>query len=294
VKEQQSQVANQEMPALEQPPAEVKPPSAQHKDEERPHTESIYNAAPDILADQPAPSLLLPHHSFQANQPARESEKKQDNTRVIEYYDVFLFHNPNPTDTKWVTDLALHLTNKHKFRVWFRQWEMIPGESWQKALAHGLDLAICCAICVGQEGPGGWFSQVIERAKNRQAQDPSFRVIPVLLPSAPDGSLDRFDFLKLNVEADFRETDFDTALHILASGIRGIQPGQRQPPETDATGDTTINRKRLKSEEMLQHLDDLKQKELITDQIKEQYMQITMERVWLPEWLSNAKEDADG
>jgi hypothetical protein len=79
--------------------------------------------------------------------------------------------------------LATRLSDKpNNFQVWLDKWVLIPGESWQQAMARGLEQAKTCAVCIGQQTPKGWFREEVERALNRQTKDASFRVIPVILP----------------------------------------------------------------------------------------------------------------
>src|ERR1041385_3600409 len=97
-------------------------------------------------------------------------------------YDVFLSH-PHE-ESGWVEQLAAQLEDQHDFRVWLDKWVLIPGGSWQQAMAKGLDQARTCAVCVGGKTPDGWFREEIERALDIQTQRADFRAIPVLLPEA--------------------------------------------------------------------------------------------------------------
>jgi len=143
-------------------------------------------------------------------------------------YDVFLSHSH--ADSEWVEELAKRLHDTYAFRVWLDRWLLVPGRSWQQAMAKGLDRAGCCAVCIGSETPTGWFRQELERALDIQARSELFGVIPILLPAA---SLDYVpDFLSLRTWADFRNgKDHGYAFHVLTQGIRG-EPIGRWPPKT--------------------------------------------------------------
>lgn len=140
-------------------------------------------------------------------------------------YDVFLSHSHR--DAAWVENIARTLEDEQNFRVWLDKWILIPGQSFQQAMASGLDQAKCCVVCISDHTPEGWCQQEVERALNRQARDSSFRVIPILLPNAQTVNVD--NFLELRTWVDFRGSDSAYALHLLTSGIKGVSPG-RWPP----------------------------------------------------------------
>lgn len=145
-------------------------------------------------------------------------------------YSVFLSHSH--ADAEWVEDLAIRLEDAHQLRPWLDRWVLVPGKPWQRHMARGLQQATSCAVCLGTGTPRGWFEKEIEKALNRQAQDDSFRVIPVLLPGAdPEIAADlQQTFLDLNTWVDFRGSDsVDRAFHLLVCGIRGVAPGRWTP-----------------------------------------------------------------
>lgn len=143
-----------------------------------------------------------------------------------EHFDVFLSYSH--MDADWVEHLARRLEDEHGLRVWLDKWVLVAGQPWQQAMARGIDQAGCCAVCIGEYTPIGWFKREIESALDRQTRVPSFRVIPVLLPKAKRGNVD--DFLELNAWVDFRSSDQDYAFHVLVCGVKGISPG-RWPPK---------------------------------------------------------------
>lgn len=116
-----------------------------------------------------------------------------------EKFHVFLSHSHQ--DAIWVKDLAERLEDECSFRVWLDIWILIPGNPWQQEMARGLEQAGCCAVCIGKTTPMGWFKEEIQKALNRQTTDPSFRVIPVLLPNADPINVN--DFLELRTWVDF-------------------------------------------------------------------------------------------
>jgi hypothetical protein len=139
-------------------------------------------------------------------------------------YDVFLSYAK--ADAPWVEDLAIRLEDEHHFQVWLDSWLLVPGTGWQQAIARGLDQAKAFAVCISAPNMDGWLQRQTDRALDRQTRDESLRVIPVLLPKAEDVNLYNFTFLGLNVGVNFRDDDFDLALHRLVSGIKGVSPGR--------------------------------------------------------------------
>ncbi len=158
-------------------------------------------------------------HQLTSIQPKTTSSKS---TAQAEQFDVFLSYSH--TDAEWVEHLARRLEDEHGFRVWLDKWVLVPGQPWQQAMARGIDQAGCCAVCIGEYTPIGWFKREIERALDRQTKVSSFRVIPVLLPIAKRINVD--DFLELNTWVDFRGADQDYAFHVLVCGVKGIPPGR--------------------------------------------------------------------
>ena len=137
-------------------------------------------------------------------------------------YDTFLSHSHE--DAEWVEGIAKRLVDDYGFHVWIDKWVLVPGASWQQAMAKGLNETKTCLVFIGPRTPGGWFQQEIERALDIQSRDANFRVIPVLMPGATLVP----DFLRLRTWADFRK-DEDHALHVIVQGIRGEPVGRGDP-----------------------------------------------------------------
>ena len=142
--------------------------------------------------------------------------------------DAFLSHAH--ADAAWVEDMAGRLGDECGFNVWLDKWVLVPGKSWQQAMARGLEEASCCVVFLGARTPEGWCQQETERALDRQVRDQDFRFIPVLLPDAsadPEPS-----FVGLRTWADFREgQDEEYAFHVLRQGILGKPIGRWKKAE---------------------------------------------------------------
>jgi hypothetical protein len=131
-----------------------------------------------------------------------------------ETFDVFLSHSHE--DSNIVEKLAAKLQDERHFRVWLDKWILVPGNDWQREMAQGLEKAKTCGVCISRNTPSGWFREEIARALNRQSKDPSFRVIPIILPNGDNKIVD--DFLELRTWVDFKDgIDDGYSLHVLVS-----------------------------------------------------------------------------
>lgn len=188
----------------------------------------------------------------------------------LQHFDVFLSHSH--VDAVWVENLAKRLTDEEGFGVWLDKWILIPGQPWQQAMAHGLENADSCAVCISEHTPTGWFSEEIQKALNRQTGDASFRVFAVLLPNAKTENIPAF--VDLRTWVDFRDgADASYAFYLLACGIKGVAPG-RWPPEEAANsdkGDSGV-------EVALRELKIYRQNRLIDDEIALEFQRVILER----------------
>ncbi len=88
-----------------------------------------------------------------------------------------------------VEALARRLRDEDALRVFFDQWELIPGEPWQEPLERALDASRTCAVFLGPEGLGPWHSAEMRVALGQRIADEPKRVIPVLLPQTANDAL---------------------------------------------------------------------------------------------------------
>jgi hypothetical protein len=139
-------------------------------------------------------------------------------------YDVFLSHNSQ--DKPAVEELARRLVEEG-IQPWLDRWNLIPGEPRQEAIEEALDACQTVAVFLGPSGIGPWENEEMRSALEDRVRDKSRRVIPVLLPGAPDPQerpLPRF--LRRLTWVDFRDgLDGADAFHELVSGIKGEAPG---------------------------------------------------------------------
>jgi tetratricopeptide (TPR) repeat protein len=151
-------------------------------------------------------------------------------------YDVFLSHNSK--DKPAVETIANLLGQKYSLRCWLDKWNLVPGEPWQEALEEALDECETVAVFVGPKTISPWENKEMRAALQMQAQNKGRRVIPVLLPGAPDSQdLKLPMFLTQMTWVDFRAGFHDEeALYRLYCGIKGIMPGADQTGERSAGG----------------------------------------------------------
>lgn len=189
---------------------------------------------------------------------------------LTQSFDVFLSHAHE--DAEIVERLGVKLTDEARLRVWLDKWILVPGEHWQQQMAKGLEQAKTCAVCVSRETPDGWFREEIERALNRQANDPTFRVIPIILPNGDRAVVD--DFLELRTWVDFKAGIGDGyALHVLISGIRGKPPGRYVANE--AADNLALDGLRGK----LRKIRSLREEQLIDDNVALEYQRRVLDDI---------------
>ncbi|NOT06324.1 MAG: tetratricopeptide repeat protein [Anaerolineales bacterium] len=153
-------------------------------------------------------------------------------------FDVFLSHNGKD---KPAVEILAHKLEAKGFTVWLDKWNLIPGEPWQEGLEEALDDCQTYTVFVGPSGIGPWENEEMRVAIEERVKDKKRRVIPVLLPGAPDNtSLKLPRFLTRLTWVDFRSgiNDEDT-LYRLECGIKGVAPKPLTKSEsTTFTSDT--------------------------------------------------------
>jgi WD40 repeat protein len=107
--------------------------------------------------------------------------------------------------------------------VFVDRWYLVAGQSWPETLEQHLRDCRAVAVCIGASGLGAWQQREHYKALDRQAHEPGFPVIPVLLPGVVDPAL---GFLGLNTWVDLRQGLEDgVSIEILARAVRGLPPG---------------------------------------------------------------------
>ena len=143
-------------------------------------------------------------------------------------YDVFPSHAS--ADKPAVEALARKLRDDEGLRVFFDQWELVPGTHWQEALEKALAASRTCAVFLGPKGLGPWHTEEMRVALGQRVRKEPKRVIPVLLPDARQRDVPAF--LAQRTWVEFQAgLDDETGFNRLVAGIRGVAPGNGGPPE---------------------------------------------------------------
>jgi hypothetical protein len=145
-------------------------------------------------------------------------------------FDVFLSYNSEDRDE--VQKIAIYLDDYADLDPWLDCWQLIAGDPWQEGLQQGLSNAKSCVVFVGRSGQGPWQQKELFAALDLQTKKSDFRVIPVLLPSAPTKP-ELPLFLAGNTWVEFRDLADDDAFWQLECGIRGIPPGRNRPQQVE-------------------------------------------------------------
>lgn len=144
-------------------------------------------------------------------------------------YDVFLCHNSQ--DKALVRELATTLKGLG-LRVFFDEWDLVPGRPWQEALEEAIEQVKSAAILYGPSGIGPWANQEM-RAFLQEFVRRQVPVIPVLLPGA--GTAPKLPlFLSAFTWVDLRSGVSQEGIERLGWGITGKRPSfpQDEPRPT--------------------------------------------------------------
>jgi TIR domain len=100
---------------------------------------------------------------------------------LVTQYDVFLsYHSRNHA----AVEAVARQLREVGLTVFLDRWYLVPGRQWPEVLEEVLHNCHAVAIFLGPDGMGPWQQREKDLALDRQARDPTFPVIPVLLPSA--------------------------------------------------------------------------------------------------------------
>jgi hypothetical protein len=135
------------------------------------------------------------------------------------HFDVFLSHNSK--DKPAVRELGRALGHCG-VKVWLDENELVPGENWQNGLVSGILRSIAVAVCIGQVGIGPWEDEEMQASLAIAVREKR-RIIPVMLPNAPDKP-DLSLFLANRTWVDLRAGFTEDGLAKLIWGITGKKP----------------------------------------------------------------------
>jgi len=136
-------------------------------------------------------------------------------------FDVFLSHNSKNISV--VRDLAKAL-REQGIKVWFDEWELIPGQPWREALERIIETTKSAAVLIGNDGIGPWEDREMSGCLS-EFVDRKMPVIPVLLPGCRDEPKLPF-FLRQFTWVDLRDGFTKEGLTKLIWGIKGEKSEQ--------------------------------------------------------------------
>ena len=143
-------------------------------------------------------------------------------------FDVFLSHST--ADKLAVEVLAGRLEDEAHLKPFPDRWHLVPGNPWQEELEKALDNSRTCAVFIGPTGIGPWENEEMRSALDTRVVQPTFRVVPVLLPGATMPERSRLPrFLSRLTWVDFRGPEGVHDRNIfrrLVAGINGTAPGR--------------------------------------------------------------------
>ncbi len=137
-------------------------------------------------------------------------------------FDVFVSYARG--DWRHATDIDSVLRTRG-LTSFFDRRNLPPGLPWVRELEHALNAAKAAVILIGPRGLGNTQQYERDLALYRQTRDPSFPIVPVILPEA---QIDRpFNFLQILTWIDFSHVskvfDAPTQLDRLVEAVQGGQ-----------------------------------------------------------------------
>src|SRR5262245_17642079 len=136
-------------------------------------------------------------------------------------FDVFLSYNSS--DHAAVLQVA-EILRARGLQPYLDRWSLAAGRPWLPELEQVLRKCRSAAIFIGPNGLGRIQQRERELAILRQASEPGFPVIPVLLSGTKPADL-ALGFLALSTWVDLRNGISDAAMGVLVAGMRGEPPG---------------------------------------------------------------------
>jgi WD40 repeat protein len=153
-----------------------------------------------------------------------------------EQTDVFLCHNSQEKEAVRVINEALR--QQYGLKTYLDEATLVPGAAWERAIQGALARSKSCAVIVG---PCGWgkyqLDNEVRPAVRRRGTDPSFLVIPVLLPGANVQALTEFsDFFSQTHWVTFDNSPGEAAaIQTLTDALRGENAFPEGPPRLTAS-----------------------------------------------------------
>ncbi|SRR6266404_345016 len=149
---------------------------------------------------------------------------------TTEQFDIFISHNSR--DKQLIDPIVQQLYDEYDIRSWLDKWDLHASAEWEPAIRQALESCRICAVVLGANGWGPHHLKEAQFSLERNATNPDFRVIPILLPGADQEAMAAIgDFFQRTHRVDFSNGMADEeAFRRLLAAIRGEAPGP--PPLT--------------------------------------------------------------
>jgi TIR domain len=138
---------------------------------------------------------------------------------------VFLCHNSR--DKEMAKSLAVDMLSSIGLRAWIDTWEIPGGANWEKHIRSAFVASSSCLVLLGPAGFGPYQQIEIGWAKERQAIDPDYLVIPILFAGVVDVELAGLEELLPKIHwVDLRDGwAAPDALQPIWNALKGDGPG---------------------------------------------------------------------
>ena len=134
---------------------------------------------------------------------------------------VFLSHSS--ADAAAAKSVAQLLKNAG-LTVWLELDEIKPGNAWLPTLETALKASTHFVVLVGETGVRRWVEREVRYALERNTDDPTYHIVPLLLRDAIEKDLPLFLKQHQYLKLDWRQPDAD-AIRKVATAIRNAPPG---------------------------------------------------------------------
>ena len=171
------------------------------------------------------PNRTWPPRSFKAacqsssSSPRRSRSTRPSRKRPPTKKHVFLSHHRGDLDI--VSEIGQRLQTTQDIPVWLDSWDLLGGDPWQEKLEKALRQSRACVVFWGPHGAGRWQSEEMRIVLAQRVRDPTYRVIPVLLPGARRPRARLPAFLQRLQWVDMHSGLDDDSFNDLVAGITG-------------------------------------------------------------------------
>lgn len=145
-------------------------------------------------------------------------------------YDAFASYNSR--QSKLVEEICIWLEDYGGLNIWKDNWELTGGDNWIEKLPEAIVKSKAIIVFIGKDGIGPWHNEEINYGLQQHIKNKLIRIIPVILPEAPDNP-NIPPFLNARNYVDLRNFD-EWEKYKLRCAIVGKPPGRKDLFEKDA------------------------------------------------------------